>query len=183
MARKKSHTTAPHPLAAAIRAESEKEAPAEPVPQSIPAAVWSALRGLRNRGYSVEQIAIFLGRHGYTVDPNALAVRLKPRAPRQVQPQSITETEQKEPKAAAASTVAPAVLPQSGKFAPSERPPDQSPMTSTLTPKQRDQYKIPDWADCSDIRHGETPEKYARRKRLEGPPRDATYLKRFIGKT
>jgi hypothetical protein len=80
-------TSIPHPLAQAIRDEAAKEAPAEPQSQPIPAPVWSVLRGLRNRGYSVQQISVFLSRHGYSVDPTALAKRLRPRNPRSDQPQ------------------------------------------------------------------------------------------------
>jgi hypothetical protein len=41
-----------------------------------------------------------------------------------------------------------------------------------LTPELRAQHSIPDWADGSDLRPGETLERYATRKRVAGPPRD-----------
>ena len=41
-----------------------------------------------------------------------------------------------------------------------------------LTPELRAQHRIPDWADGSDLRPGETLERYATRKRVAGPPRD-----------
>ena len=41
-----------------------------------------------------------------------------------------------------------------------------------LTPELRAQHSIPDWADGSDLRTGETLERYATRKRVAGPPRD-----------
>ena len=81
-------TAMPHPLAQAIREEATKEAPAEPQSQPIPAPVWSVLRGLRNRGYSVQQISVFLSRHGFLIDPGTLAKRLKLRTAKPGQPQS-----------------------------------------------------------------------------------------------
>ncbi len=50
-----------------------------------------------------------------------------------------------------------------------------------LTPEQRAQYKIPDWADGSDMRAGETPERYGRRKRMEGPEHGKRDLSNFRG--
>ena len=54
--------------------------------------------------------------------------------------------------------------------------PAASTATSTpsveLTPELRAQHRIPDWADGSDLRPGETLERYATRKRVAGPPRD-----------
>ena len=41
-----------------------------------------------------------------------------------------------------------------------------------LTPELRAQHHIPEWADGSDMRPGETLERYATRKRVAGPPRD-----------
>lgn len=93
----------PHPLAQAIREEAAKEAPAEPQSQPIPAPVWSVLR---NRGYSVQQIATFLGRHGYIIDPDALAKRLKPRTQTSGQP------------------------PAGGASTPSHQPPQRTPAAS-----------------------------------------------------
>lgn len=173
--RRKSQS-APHPLAEAIRAEASKEPPADPRPQSIPAAVWSVLRGLRNRGYSVQQISTFLGRHGYHVDPETLAARLRPRTPRPAQSP-----------ATAASTAAPAPSshadPTSDPAAPS-KPDATQPTAGTavgLTPEQRAEFRIPEWADGSDLRPGESLEKYAVRKRVSGPPKSADELRKFIG--
>lgn len=47
-----------------------------------------------------------------------------------------------------------------------------------LTPELRAQHRIPDWADGSDLSPGEALEKYALRKRVEGPPHDPN---KFIG--
>lgn len=51
---------------------------------------------------------------------------------------------------------------------------------SPLTPEQRAQHQIPDWASGADLRPGETLEQYARRKRVAGPPRDRS---KFIGES
>lgn len=56
--------------------------------------------------------------------------------------------------------------------------PGASPPSAGLTPEQRAQYQIPPWADGTDLRSGETLERYATRKRVAGPPRD---LSMFIG--
>ena len=47
-----------------------------------------------------------------------------------------------------------------------------------LTPELRAQHRIPDWADGSDLRPGETLDRYASRKRVAGPPPDRS---KFIG--
>ena len=50
-----------------------------------------------------------------------------------------------------------------------------------FTPDQRAQYQIPPWADGSDLRPGETLDRYAIRKRVAGPPKGADELRKFIG--
>ena len=60
----------------------------------------------------------------------------------------------------------------------SAAPTSASPLAPTLTPEQRAQYQIPPWADGTDLRPGETLERYATRKRVAGPPRDRS---KFIG--
>lgn len=50
-----------------------------------------------------------------------------------------------------------------------------------LTPEQRAEFRIPEWADGSDLRPGESLEKYAVRKRVSGPPKSADELRKFIG--
>lgn len=60
----------------------------------------------------------------------------------------------------------------------SAAPTSTSPLAPTLTPEQRAQYQIPPWADGTDLRPGETLERYATRKRVAGPPRDRS---KFIG--
>ena len=50
-----------------------------------------------------------------------------------------------------------------------------------LTPELRAQHRIPDWADGSDLRPGETLERYATRKRVAGPPKGEEELRKFIG--
>ena len=52
-----------------------------------------------------------------------------------------------------------------------------------LTPEQRGQYQIPPWADGSDLRPGESLEKYAVRKRVAGPPKGEDELRKFIGES
>ena len=191
MHRRKSQTTAPHPLAAAIRAEADKEPPADPRPQSIPAAVWSVLRGLRNRGYSVQQISTFLSRHGYRIDPDTLAARLRPRAPR---PAPSPPTAAPAPSSHAGAVSGPVRTPPEGPSATPVSPdadaapptartaavPTSLPAGGRVTDGQRTQYQIPAWADGTDLRPGETLERYARRKRVAGPPPDRS---KFIGES
>ena len=178
MPRRQSQSTGQHPLAAAIRAEATNEAPAEPRRQSIPPAVWSVLRGLRNRGYSVQQISTFLSRHGYHINPDALAARLQPRARRPQPTTGQAAPTAADPDAGSASdtqqesSVTPTAVTDAGQSAP--------PVAVSFMPAERAQYQIPEWGDGLDIRPDETPEKYARRKRLEGPPRDRSH---FIGET
>ena len=57
------------------------------------------------------------------------------------------------------------------------------PATGQFTPEQRASFQIPEWADGSDIRPGETPEKYGRRKRIEGDPARRQDRSKFIGET
>jgi hypothetical protein len=59
-------------------------------------------------------------------------------------------------------------------------PTGASPPSTSLTSEQRAQYRIPDWADGSDLRAGETLERYATRKRVAGPPHDRS---KFIGES
>ncbi len=61
--------------------------------------------------------------------------------------------------------------------APAASPNTAAPITK-LTPELRAQHRIPDWADGSDLSPGEALEKYALRKRVEGPPHDPN---KFIG--
>jgi hypothetical protein len=56
--------------------------------------------------------------------------------------------------------------------------PATSAPSTKLTPELRAQHRIPDWADGSDLSPGEALEKYALRKRVEGPPHDPN---KFIG--
>jgi hypothetical protein len=53
-----------------------------------------------------------------------------------------------------------------------------APVAGPLTPALRAQHRIPDWADGTDLRPGETLAQYAVRKRVAGAPRD---LSMFIG--
>ena len=68
---------------------------------------------------------------------------------------------------------------------PSERPPADPGARGTsgvaFTPEQRAQYQIPPWADGTDVRPGETLDRYAIRKRVAGPPKGADELRKFIG--
>ena len=57
-------------------------------------------------------------------------------------------------------------------------PPTAGTAAVPFTEEQRAQYRIPEWADGTDLRPGEELEKYALRKRVAGPPRD---LSVFIG--
>ena len=57
-------------------------------------------------------------------------------------------------------------------------PPTSTSPQPTFTPEQRAQYQIPPWADGTDLRSGETLERYATRKRVAGPPPDRS---KFIG--
>ncbi len=50
-----------------------------------------------------------------------------------------------------------------------------------FTEEQRAQYEIPPWADGSDLRPGETLDRYAIRQRVAGPPKGADELRKFIG--
>jgi len=182
MSRRKSKNTAPHPIAAAFRADLEEIQPAEPQPQSIPPPVWSVLRGFRRRGRSIPQIMEVLEKHGYHADPDMLAARLKPRASRRVQQPTRGDTETESTPASTNTPVPPIT---------------NSPNTSTegvsvaglqsagaFTAEQRAQYQIPQWADGSDMRNGETLEKYARRKRIEGSPESQRATRsKFIGES
>ena len=56
--------------------------------------------------------------------------------------------------------------------------PDTAVARAGLTPELRAQHRIPDWADGSDLRPGETLDRYASRKRVAGPPPDRS---KFIG--
>jgi len=56
--------------------------------------------------------------------------------------------------------------------------PDTTAPSAGLTPELRTQHRIPEWADGSDLRPGETLERYATRKRVAGPPPDRS---KFIG--
>ena len=57
------------------------------------------------------------------------------------------------------------------------------PAGSPLTPKQRAEFRIPEWADGFDLRPGETLDRYASRKRVAGRPRTPDELRKFIGET
>ena len=57
-------------------------------------------------------------------------------------------------------------------------PPTAGTAAVPFTAEQRAQYRIPEWADGSDMRPGETLERYATRKRVAGPPPDRS---KFIG--
>lgn len=75
--------------------------------------------------------------------------------------------------------------PPADPAAPS-KPDAASPTAGTavgLTPEQRAQYRIPEWADGTDLRPGEELEKYARRKRVEGRPKTPDELRKFIGES
>ena len=58
--------------------------------------------------------------------------------------------------------------------------PTSLPAGGRVTDEQRAQYQIPPWADGTDLRPGETLERYARRKRVAGPPPDRS---KFIGES
>ena len=81
----------------------------------------------------------------------------------------------------------PVRTPTKGPSADPVAPPDAEAAPPTagtvagLTPEQRAQHQIPPWADGSDLRPGETLEKYAVRKRVAGPPKTADELRKFIG--
>ena len=70
---------------------------------------------------------------------------------------------------------------------PSEGPPAEPvPSHGTVaaapfTEEQRAQYQIPPWADGTDLRPGETLDRYAIRQRAAGPPKGADELRKFIG--
>ncbi len=81
------------------------------------------------------------------------------------------------PSATPVSPDADAALPPAGTAAV----PTSLPAGGRVTDGQRTQYQIPPWADGTDIRSGETLEKYAVRKRVAGPPRTADELRKFIG--
>ena len=55
-----------------------------------------------------------------------------------------------------------------------------APTAVPFSPEQRAQYQIPPWTDGTDVRPGETLERYARRKRAAGPPPDRS---KFIGES
>ncbi len=179
MPRTKSKRTAPHPIAAAIAADLERLQPAEPQPQSIPPPVWSVLRGFRRRGRSIPQIMEVLERHGYHADPDMLATRLKPRTPLQVRQLSPDTGSSVASTAEPTATHAPADVADAAPVPGADPPP-----AGAFTAEQRAQYQIPQWADGSDIRNGETLEKYARRKRIEGSPESHRATRRkFIGES
>ncbi len=179
MPRKSSKRTAPHPIAAAIAADLERLQPAEPQPQSIPPPVWSVLRGFRRRGRSIPQIMEVLERHGYHADPDMLAARLKPRMPLQVRRLSPDTRSSVDSTAEPTATHAPADVADAGPVPGTDPPP-----AGAITAEQRAQYQIPAWADGSDMRNGETLEKYARRKRIEGSPESQRATRgKFIGES
>ena len=60
-------------------------------------------------------------------------------------------------------------------------PPTAGTVAVPFTAEQRAQYRIPEWADGSDLRPGESLEKYAVRKRVAGPPKGEDELQKFIG--
>ena len=179
MPRKKSKNTAPHPIAAAIAADLERLQPAEPQPGSIPPPVWSVLRGFRRRGRSIPQIMEVLERHGYHADPDMLAARLKPRTPRHVSQSSPDTGSSVDSTAEPTATHVPAAVADASSVRGTDPPP-----AGAFTAAQLAQYQIPEWADGSDMRPGETPEKYARRKRFEGSPESQRATRgKFIGES
>jgi hypothetical protein len=120
-----------------------------------------------------------LERHGYHADPDMLAARLKPRTPHQgLQPCPDTQSSVDstvEPTA----THAPAAVADAGPLPGTDPPP-----AGAFTAEQRAQYQIPEWADGSDMRNGETLEKYSRRKRIEGSPESQRATRgKFIGES
>ena len=181
MPRKKSKRAAPHPIAAAIAADLERLQPAEPQPQSVPPPVWSVIRGFRRRGRSIPQIMEVLERHGYHADPDMLAARLKPRATRRVQQRTSADTEVASTPASTNTPVPPIT---SSPNTPTEGVPAGLHSARAFTAEQRAQYQIPQWADGSDVRNGETLENYARRKRIQGSPESQRATRgKFIGES
>ena len=81
----------------------------------------------------------------------------------------------------AASEGPPAPAPVSEHPVPAA--PEMTPAGGRLTPEQRAQYQVPEWGDGSDLRPGETLEKYARRKRLEGDPAQRQDRSKCIGES
>ncbi|MHB1543873.1 MAG: hypothetical protein ACYCVU_04720 [Gammaproteobacteria bacterium] len=114
-----------------------------------------------------------LERHGYHADPDMLAARLKPRTPRQM----------RQPSPDTGSSVGSTSEP-TATHAPAAVPGTDPPPAGAFTAEQRAQYQIPQWADGSDMRNGETLENYARRKRIEGSPESQRATRgKFIGES